>query len=183
MRVPKYMSLKQAAALPEAWLTAFQLLFWISDLTKNSEKPVEDAQVLVHAAASGVGTSLVQMLKRVLCVKTIYATVGSDEKARYLENELGVTRAFNYKRDDEADFAMHIAALSNKRGVDVVFDCVGGTYWQKNTDSLAIDSEWILYGTMGGGNVTGDILSRIQRKRIQLKSSTLRTRTIEVETP
>jgi tumor protein p53-inducible protein 3 len=45
---------------------------------------------------------------------------------------------------------------------------------------ILLKSEWILYGMMGGGNVNGDILSRIMRKRIQLKSSTLRARSDEV---
>ena len=45
---------------------------------------------------------------------------------------------------------------------------------------MILKSEWIFYGTMGGGSVTGDILSRIMRKRIHLKASTLRARSDEV---
>ncbi|CAF0956288.1 unnamed protein product [Brachionus calyciflorus] len=69
--------------------------------------------------------------------------------------------------------------LTNKKGVDVIFDCVGASYWQKNTECLAVDGEWIFYGTMGGVKVEGDLLGRILRKRIQLKGTTLRTRSID----
>lgn len=66
--------------------------------------------------------------------------------------------------------------LTDNKGVDLVLDCVGGTYWQRNLDCLSIDGEWVLYGLMGGGSISGDLLAKILRKRIQLKASTLRTR-------
>ena len=57
IRIPEWMTFRQAAALPEAWLTAFQLLYWISSVTQeNYRKSVTDLRVLVHAGASGVGT-------------------------------------------------------------------------------------------------------------------------------
>ena len=70
--------------------------------------------------------------------------------------------------------------ITGNTGVDVVFDCVGGTYWQTNLDSLRMDGELILYGLLGGGTVNGDILTKILRKRIHLKASTLRNRSLEV---
>ena len=180
IRIPDKMSFREAAAIPEVWLTAFQLIYWISSITQNSDKSIKDTKFLVHAGASGVGTSLIQILKNVLNVDTVFATVGSQDKKEYLENNLQVTRAFNYKTSEEENFPELISKLTLNKGVDVVFDCVGGLYWQKNLDSLNTDGEWILYGTMGGGNVTGDILAKILRKRIHLKSSTLRTRSDEV---
>jgi len=141
IRIPDFMSYKDAAAIPEAWLTAFQLLYWVSSVTYPNplKKDIKDTKILVHAAASGVGTSLVQMLKNVLNVETVYATVGSEEKRKFVENELKVTKAFNYKLPEEEDFSKHILNLTDNKGVDVVFDCIGASYWQKNTDSLGVD--------------------------------------------
>ncbi len=107
--------------------------------------------------------------------------MGSDEKKLFLENNLNVSRAFNYKNQEEENFNQHIMKLTGNAGVDVVFDCIGGSYWQKNLESLSNDGEWILYGLMGSGNVTGDILSKILRKRISLRSSTLRNRSNQVK--
>ena len=132
----------------------------------------------MHAGASGVGTSLIQMLTRVLKVGAVYATVGSEDKREYLENKLNVTRAINYKK--EANFAERILELTEQRGVDLVFDCVGGEYWEKNLACLGVDGEWVLYGLLSGGRVEGDILARIMRKRIALKATTLRNRSVQV---
>jgi tumor protein p53-inducible protein 3 len=70
--------------------------------------------------------------------------------------------------------------LTGNKGVDVIFDCVGAAYWEKNLDCLAMDGEWVLYGSMGGTNVNGNILGKLLRKRIHLKTTTLRARSIEV---
>lgn len=135
---------------------------------------------MVHAGASGVGTSLIQILKNVLNVDTVYATCGSDAKKRYLEDNLNVSKVFNYKKAEEENFDELISELTDKKGVDVVFDCVGGSYWEKNLESLGVDGELILYGLMGGGSVNGNILAKILRKRIHLKSTTLRARSVDV---
>ncbi len=85
------------------------------------------------------GTSLIQILKKVLHVSVIYATVGSEDKKKFLEKDLEISKAFNYKSSEEEDFSKQILELTNRKGVDVIFDCVGASYWEKNTDSLAID--------------------------------------------
>lgn len=119
IRIPDWMSWTQAAAIPEAWLTAFQLVYWISSITKpsyyeNSRKSIDQLRVLVHAGASGVGTSLIQILNQVLKVKEVYATVGSEKKKEYLEKELKVTKAFNYKLPEEQNFDQLILDATNK---------------------------------------------------------------------
>ena len=122
---------------------------------------------------------MIQLLKNVLEVKNVFATVGSEDKKLFLENNLQVTRAFNYKT--ESNIASQLMEITDNTGVDVVFDCVGGTYWQSNLDSLSMDGELILYGLLGGGTVNGDMLTKILRKRIHLKASTLRNRSSEVK--
>jgi len=115
-------------------------------------------------------------LKNVLNVKAIFATVGSDEKKEKLEKDFNVTKCFNYNNPDEENFSDLILKLTNNSGVNLVLDCVGGSYWQKNLDCLSLDGEWILYGLMSGGSVNGDLLAKLMRKRIHLKTSTLRNR-------
>lgn len=87
---------------------------------------------------------MIQILKKVLNVSVIYATVGNEDKKKFLEKDLGISKAFNYKSSEEEDFSKQILELTNRKGVDVIFDCVGASYWEKNTDSLAIDG-YILY--------------------------------------
>lgn len=178
IKIPDWMSFRNAAAITEAWITAFQLIFWISTITKKEpwQKSIEDSHFLVHAGASGVGTSIIQILNKVLKVKNIFATCGSESKKKFLEDSLGVRRAFNYKLED--NFHEMIMNMTGEKGVDVVFDCVGSSFWQKNIDCLAIDGEWIFYGAMGGVRVEGDFFSKILRKRIHLKATTLKTRSI-----
>lgn len=57
MEIPESLSFEQAAAIPEVWLTSFQLLVSLAHIKK-------DDVVLIHAAASGVGTSLIQLAKK-----------------------------------------------------------------------------------------------------------------------
>lgn len=118
------------------------------------------------------------MLTRVLKVGAVYATVGSEDKREYLEKKLNVTRAINYKT--ETNFAEKILELTQQRGVDLVFDCVGGEYWERNLACLGVDGEWVLYGLLSGGKVEGDLLARLMRKRISIKATTLRNRSIKV---
>lgn len=102
--------------------------------------------------------------------------MGSEEKKEKLEKEFNVTKCFNYKNPEEEDFGELILKLTNNSGVDLVLDCVGANYWQKNLECLSLDGEWVLYGLMSGGSVNGDLLAKIMRKRIHLKTSTLRNR-------
>ena len=73
-----------------------------------------------------------------LNVKTVFATVGSDEKKEKLEKDFNVTRCFNYKKPVEENFAELIMQQTNQLGVNLVLDCVGGSYWQKNLDCLRL---------------------------------------------
>lgn len=65
------------------------------------------------------------------------------------------------------------------RGVDVILDCIGGSYWEKNLHSLALDGRWVLYGVMGGKAVDGDLLGKLLLKRGHILSSLLRSRSLQ----
>lgn len=62
----------------------------------------------------------------------------------------------------------------------MILDCIGGCNWEKNVSCLAVDGRWVLYGTMGGRAVEGDLLGKLLSKRGHLLSSLLRSRSLQV---
>lgn len=61
-------------------------------------------------------------------------------------------------------------------GVNLILDCIGGSYWEKNVNCLALDGRWILYGLMGGTDVSGPLFSKLLFKRGSLITTLLRSR-------
>ena len=66
------------------------------------------------------------------------------------------------------------------QGANVIVDCIGSSFWEQNIQSLAVDGRWVLYGLLGGGNVSGDLLKDVLRKRASLIGTTLRSRSLAV---
>ena len=64
--------------------------------------------------------------------------------------------------------------------MNIVLDCVGSSFLDRNLKSISIDGRWILYGLLGGANVEGAFLGALLRKRVSLISTTLRSRSLEV---
>jgi len=62
----------------------------------------------------------------------------------------------------------------------VILDCIGSSFWEQNIKSIAVDGRWILYGLLGGGSVSGDLLRDLLRKRASLIGTTLRSRPLAV---
>ncbi|XP_008289480.1 quinone oxidoreductase PIG3 [Stegastes partitus] len=166
MPVPSNLTLCQAAAVPEAWLTAFQLLDFIAQVK-------EGEVVLVHAGGSGVGTAAVQLVRLFGAVPVV--TAGSPEKLKMAE-KLGAAAGFNYK---EGSFAKGVHDFTGGKGANVILDCIGGCNWEQNVSCLAVDGRWVLYGTMGGRSVDGDLLGKLLSKRGHLLSSLLRSRSLQ----
>ena len=102
-------------------------------------------------------------------------TAGSQQKIDTALS-LGAERGANYKTDD---FAAAVMEWTGGKGVDIILDCVGGSYAMKNVASLAVDGRWVLYGLMGGGEVDGPVLGGLLRKRGSLLATTLRSRSRE----
>jgi len=96
-------------------------------------------QVLIHAAAGGVGTALTQLCKRKGCI--VYGTGGSEDKLKYIRSN-GADHAFNYKTQD---FMAEIRKL-NRVGPDVVFDSIGGMTFKKSLALLSAGGRIITYG-------------------------------------
>jgi NADPH2:quinone reductase len=111
--IPEDMPLGEALALAVQYCTAYHC-------AEECVSVFKEDHVLVQAAAGGVGTALVQLLKRKGC--TIYGTAGSEEKLDYIR-EQGVDFPINYRRQN---FASVIKKEVGARGLDVVFDSLGG---------------------------------------------------------
>ena len=164
---PTGLSLLAAAAIPEVWLTAFQLLHFLAGGVKPGQS------VLVHAGGSGVGTAAVQLVK--LAGGRSMVTAGSQEKID-MALSLGADKGVNYKTED---FAQAVAEWTEGKGVNIILDCVGGSYAMKNVTSLAVDGKWVLYGLMGGAEVDGPVLGGLLKKRGSLLATTIRSRSIK----
>lgn len=163
MPIPENLSFEEAAAIPEAFLTAHHNLFTLGEVKQNGS-------ALVHAGASGVGTAAIQLLKAHQ-VRT-FVTVGSDEKVAFCETlGGGFVTAINYKT---ADFADAISKATSGAGVDAILDCIGGSYFEKNVKSLSLGGRLVSIGTMGGTKAElnfGLLLAR----RVRVIGSTLRS--------
>ncbi|KAG2468713.1 QORX oxidoreductase, partial [Polypterus senegalus] len=90
MAIPNQMTFIQAAAIPEAWLTAYQLLHFVAEVKKGET-------VLIHAGGSGVGTAAIQLCRLAGAVPVV--TAGSADKLKK-SMELGAAAGFNYKEED-----------------------------------------------------------------------------------
>ncbi|KAJ5688639.1 quinone oxidoreductase [Penicillium macrosclerotiorum] len=158
MHKPKDLSWEEAAGVPETWITASQALFLIGDFQ-------EGQSVLWHAGASSVSISGIQLAKAA-GAKAIYATAGSQEKIDFLEKELGVTKAFNYRTED---WATEIQRATGGAGVNLTVDFIGATYFQGNLDVAARDGRVVLLGLMGGGKLPDGVnIAPLLMKRIRV---------------
>ncbi|XP_052665575.1 quinone oxidoreductase PIG3 isoform X1 [Harpia harpyja] len=163
MAIPNDMTFIQAAAIPEAWLTAFQLLHFVGKVQKGE-------RVLIHAGASGVGMAAIQLARLAKAIPIV--TAGTQEKLKATTNA-GAAVGFNYKNED---FSEKVLAFTQGSGVDLILDCVGGSHWEKNLNCLSTDGRWIIYGLLSGGEVHGDLLARLLSKRASIHTSLLRSR-------
>lgn len=164
IRIPDNMSFEEAAAIPEVFLTAYQTLYWLGEL-----EPEET--VLIHAGASGVGTAAIQLAKKMTKAKVI-VTAGSNEKLQFCK-ELGADKLINYK---EEEFDQIVLDYTEQKGVDLILDFVGASYWEKNLNSIKTDGRWIVIGVLGGAVVENVNLGILLQKRITLKGTLLTPR-------
>ncbi len=161
--VPPNLGWSEAAAIPEAFLTAYDAL------TDKAQIGAGDS-VLIHAAAGGVGSAAVQLAHWMGA--SVVATVGSQEKA-HLVRSLGADEAVVYR---EQRFAEVIAARG--KGVDIILDFVGQAYWDDNISSLAPGGRLIIVGTLSGA-VTDVNLGLLLQKRLTIRGTALRSRPLE----
>ena len=158
--VPDGVSISDAAGIPETSFTVWHNVFQRAYLRGGES-------FLVHGGSSGIGTTAIQLAKAMGA--TVYTTAGSDVKCAACR-DLGADIAINYR---DEDWALVLREKTEKRGVDVILDMVGGDYIQKNIDSLAIDGRLSIIAFLTGAtaNLT---LSRFMVKRQTMTASTLR---------
>jgi NADPH:quinone reductase-like Zn-dependent oxidoreductase len=134
---PKNLRWEEAAALPLVTLTAWHML-----VTRAQVQPGED--VLVHAAGSGVGSIGIQVAK--LRGARVIATASSNDKLAKAR-ELGADEVVNYSSED---WPREIKRLTNKKGVDVVFEHTGAATWSGSVASLKNNGRLVTCGATSG---------------------------------
>ncbi len=161
--VPKGLSLLQAAALPENFFTVW------TNVIERGRLAAGDT-FLVHGGSSGIGLTAIQMAKS--WGATVYTTVGSADKAQACL-KAGADVALNYR---EQDFVDEVARLTDKRGVNLILDMVGGDYIARNLRALAPDGRLVQIAFLNGSKAEIDF-TPIMAKRLTVSGSTLRPRT------
>jgi putative PIG3 family NAD(P)H quinone oxidoreductase len=164
-RVPDDMSLSDAAAIPEAFITAYDAMIDQAGLRAGET-------VLVHAAGSGVGTAAMQIGKAVGA--RVIGTARTPEKVGRAR-ELGFSETIVV---EGGSFAEQVLARTDGRGADVIVELVGGAYIAQDLVCAAPGGRIIVIGTMGGVRSEVD-LSAVLRKRITLRGTVLRSRPLE----
>jgi NADPH:quinone reductase len=161
-KIPAGLSFTEAAAVPEAFITA-----WDAAVTQAGLRAGET--VLIHAAGSGVGTAAIQ-IARALGARSIGTTrsTGKVERAR----ALGLDLAFPAP---DGTFAEAVTAAG---GADVILELVGGPYLAQDLLCAAPRARIVLIGTMAGAHADLD-LGLVLRRRLSITGTVLRARPLE----
>jgi len=162
--VPRGFDMTLAAAIPETYFTVWTNVFERGRLHAGES-------LLVHGGSSGIGTTAIQLAKA--RGARVFATAGSAEKCAACER-LGAERAINYRAED---FVALVKQATGGRGVDVVLDIIGGEYFARNIDALAIEGRLVEIATLSGVKAEVNIQTVMQR-RLTITGSTLRARPI-----
>lgn len=134
--IPKGLSFIEAASLPETYFTVWSNLFDRAHLHPGET-------LLVQGGSSGIGVTAIQLGPAF--GNTVYATTGTDEKCRTIE-QLGAARAINYQTQD---FDEAIKKLTGGRGVDVILDIIAGEYAPREMKLLADGGRLVLIAVLG----------------------------------
>jgi len=165
--IPPGMSFIDAAAAPEAFITAY-------DAMTVQGKLAMGETVLIHAAGSGVGTAAIQ-LARLSGARSI----GTARNPSKLERarELGLDHGIAVTGSSLA-FAKEVMRFTGGRGAHVVLELVGGEYLREDLGCVASEGRILLVGLMAGASVTLD-LATVLRQRVLLRGTVLRSRPLE----
>jgi NADPH:quinone reductase len=155
--VPKGLSLREAACLPETCFTV-----WSHVVMRGGLQAGE--RFLVHGGTSGIGTTAIQ-IARALGAR-VFTTAGSDEKCEVCRS-LGAEVAVNYRTDD------FVTATKAEGGANLILDMVGGPYIERNIKALADDGRLVQIAFLQGPKVTLNFAEMMTR-RLTLTGSTLR---------
>lgn len=160
IRVPEGVSFQQAAAAMLQGMTAHYL--------SHSTFPLQKGQTaLVHAAAGGVGLLLVQMAHHLGA--RVIGTVSTEEKAR-LARDAGADEIIQYTT---SDFETETRKLTDGKGVDVIYDSVGRTTFEKGLNLLKARGYMVLFGGSSGAVPPFDLIQLSQKGSLYVTRPTL----------
>ncbi len=168
-RVPADLDWVKAGSMPEVFITAHDALFTRAGLHMGE-------RILIHAAASGVGTAAIQVAHA--AGATVYGTSRTADKLQRIhELNLGLDKSVAVG-GQPSNFVEAVQKWTNGAGVDVILDLVGGNYLAANLEALALRGRLICVGTMAGAKSEID-LGLLLRKRAIIIGTMLRGRSIE----
>ena len=160
--LPEGLSFEEAAAFPLTFLTAWHMLVARCDIQKGMD-------VLVHAAGSGVGSAAVQIAR--LFEARVIATASTDEKLEKAK-QLGADIGINY---EQTDWTKEVRSITNKRGVDIVFEHVGEKTISDSIRCLAKGGKVVTCGATTGPKLEAN-LQMIFFKSLSILGSTMGSR-------
>ena len=162
MPIPEGLTFAEAAAIPEAFLTAYLNLFTLGALARGQA-------LVVHAAASGVGSAALQLARGTARVILATASAAKLEACRVL----GATHVL--AREEVPQGLAAAVETAAGRGADLILDLVGGAYLEANVRALGLHGRLCCLSTMSGSKASLD-LGLMLGKRLTILGSTLRTR-------
>ena len=168
MRVPKNCSMIEAAAIPEAFATAYLDLFIEGKINPGDT-------LLIHAGTSGLASVIIPMAKA-FGIRVI-TSVRSDAKAEAIKH-LNADIVINTSKERTADVLKR--ELEAGHGADVIIDCLGGEQMGECLPYLAHGARWIMIAALAGQKTEID-LKNIYVRNVRIIGSTLRSRTPEVK--
>ena len=155
--VPKGMSLKEAACLPETYFTVWSNVFQRGGLRAGE-------RFLVHGGSSGIGTTAIQLAS--VFGGRVFATAGSKAKCDAC-SALGAEVALNYKDQD------FVEVMRQEGGANLILDMVGGSYIERNIKALADDGRLVQIAFLQGPKAEINF-AQMMTRRLTLTGSTLR---------
>lgn len=168
MPVPENCSMVEAAAIPEAFATAYLNLFTEGKLKKGNT-------LLMNAGASGLASVVIPMAKAFGA--RVITTVLSDEIATSISH-LNADVVVNTSKEDITEILKQ--ELANGHGVDVAIDCLGGQVMGKCIHYLVHGARWIMIAALAGQKTEID-LKNIYVRNVRIIGSTLRSKTPAVK--
>jgi len=165
-KIPENLSFTEAAAIPEAFITAHDAIFTQGNLRENET-------LLIHAVGSGVGLAALQLAKAKGA--KVFGTSRTADKLEKCKT-LGLDASVNTKETE--NFAEIVKEKTNGKGVDVILDLVGASVFEMNLESLALKGRLILVGLVGGRSAEFN-LGLALTKRLKIFGTVLRSRPTE----
>jgi NADPH2:quinone reductase len=165
--IPENWTFVEAATLPENLFTVYDNV-----VTRGGLRAGET--ILIHGGSSGIGTMAI-MLARAKGAHPVTTAGSADKCVACLQ--VGAEHAINYK---EQDFVAEIQKLTHGQGVPLILDMVGGSYLDRNLDTLSVEGRMVIVATQGGRTATLDI-GKLLMKRLRVMGSTMRARPAEAK--